>query len=294
MKAASSISGAARAAKGTRPLPFFDPMAPRFLEIRQMVRETADTMSLELHDPKSSGFHPGQFNMLYLFGGGEVAISISGDPAKPGKLMHTVRAVGSVTTPMDELRRGAFVGVRGPFGNGWPLEEAARGGRDVLILAGGIGLAPLRPLIYAIGRSRDRFGHVTLLYGARTPTDLLYKKELRDWQRRRIHVRTIVDHGNLSWRGRVGVLTDLLAEVNFDPTGTITMMCGPEVMMRFTQRELARRGMPPEDIHLSLERNMKCAVGFCGHCMLAGSFICKDGPIFRFSKVAPFIGVREL
>jgi len=271
-----------------------DPMTPRFLEVRRVIRETADTVTLQLHDPEARTFKPGQFNMLYLFGGGEVAISMSGEPATPSKLVHTIRAVGSVTRPLADLRRGAMVGVRGPFGSAWPLEEAQRRGCDLLLLAGGIGLAPLRPVIYTVHRNRDRYGRMTILYGARNPADLLYDKEVAGWQQPRTHLRTIVDHGDLAWRGRIGVITELLAEASFDPLETIALMCGPEVMMRFAERELSRRGMPRENIFISLERNMKCALGFCGHCMMAGSFMCKDGPVFRLSDIAPFFGVREL
>ncbi len=271
-----------------------DPMTPRFLEVRRVIRETIDTVTLQLDDPEARAFNAGQFNMLYLFGGGEVAISISGAPANPGKLEHTVRAVGSVTKPLAELRRGATVGVRGPFGSAWPLDEAARRGCDLLLLAGGIGLAPLRPVISEVLRNRHRYGRMILVYGARNPADLLYRKELTSWQRPDTDVRSIVDHSDRSWSGRIGVLTDLLAEVTFDPLETIAMMCGPEVMMRFAERELSRRRMPRENIYISLERNMKCALGFCGHCMVAGSFVCKDGPVFRFSDIARFFGVREL
>ncbi len=271
-----------------------DPMTPRFLEVRRVSRETADTVTLQITDPGEHGFRPGQFNMLYLFGGGEVAISMSGEPASPSRLEHTIRAVGSVTKPLAEIRRGTMVGVRGPFGSAWPLEEAAGGGYDLLLIAGGIGLAPLRPVIYEVHRNRNRYGRMTLLYGARNPSELLYGKEIGGWQRPRTHVRTIVDHGDLRWRGRIGVLTELLAEVNFDPTGTMALMCGPEVMMRFAERELSRHGMARENIFISMERNMKCAIGLCGHCIIAGSFVCKDGPVFRFSDIAPFFGVREL
>jgi NAD(P)H-flavin reductase len=271
-----------------------DPMIPRFLEVRSVARETADTVTLRLHDPDARPFRPGQFNMLYLFGGGEVAISLSGDPLDSGELRHTIRAVGSVTRPLVELKRGAMVGVRGPFGSTWPLEDAERQGYDLLLLAGGIGLAPLRPVVYQVNRNRSRYGRLTLLYGARNPSELLYANELEGWRTPRTHVRTIVDHGDLSWRGRIGVLTDLFAEANFDPLETLALICGPEVMMRFAERELNGRGMPRENIYISLERNMKCALGFCGHCMLAGSFVCKDGPVFRFSDIAPFFGVREL
>jgi NAD(P)H-flavin reductase len=273
-----------------------DPMLPRFLRVRRAAAETRDTVTLELDDSESArGFAPGQFNMLYVFGAGEVAISISGSPARPDALVHTVRGVGAVTGPLVRMRRGGRLGVRGPYGNGWPLDEATRTGADVLLLAGGIGLAPLRPVIYDVLRRRREFGRLIVLYGARTPGDLLYRRELAQW---RTHpstvVKLIVDRGAAGWSGRVGVLTDLLDAVELDPAETLAMACGPEVMMRFAYRALTARGVPAERIHLSLERNMQCAVGLCGHCQFGPLFICKDGPVFRADRVVPLLGTREL
>ena len=272
-------------------------MVPRIFTLRRVIRETHDTVTLHLSDSSNGagfGFAPGQFNMIYLFGVGEVALSISGDPTKPEPLAHTVRAVGTVTEPLTAEKRGASLGVRGPYGSSWPLDQAARRGSDLLLLAGGIGLAPLRPVIYHVLRNRKQFGRFTLLYGARTPADLLYAKELERWQTQpAFTVRAIVDRAGRSWLGPVGVLTDLLRATEIDPANTIAMMCGPEAMMRFTQRELRERGLADEDIFLSMERNMKCATGVCGHCQFGPAFVCKDGPVFSLNRIAPFLGIRE-
>jgi NAD(P)H-flavin reductase len=273
-----------------------DPMLPRFLRVRRVVAETHDTVTLELDDSNAAPpFAPGQFNMLYLFGAGEVAISISGAPAEPEKLVHTIRGGGAVTAPILHLKRGAMLGVRGPYGSPWPINEAADSGRDLLLMAGGIGLAPLRPVIYEVLRRRREFGNLIILYGARTPADLLYRKELGQWRMfPGVTVKLIVDRAIGAWSGRVGVITDLLRAVEFDPAETVAMTCGPEVMMRFSYRELLRRGVSTNRIYLSMERNMKCAVGFCGHCQFSPVFICKDGPVFRADRIEPLMGFREL
>lgn len=271
-------------------------MVPRFLRLRRVLRETDDTVTLELDDSAAAPrFAPGQFNMLYLFGAGEAAISISGSPERPETLVHTIRGVGSVTAPMLRARRGDVLGVRGPYGSAWPVDEAARSGSDLLLLAGGIGLAPLRPLIYQVLGRRREFGRLSILHGARTPSDLLYRKELARWRAYPgVTVKLIVDRAAAGWSGRVGVLTELLDAVEFDPAETIVMACGPEVMMRFSYRELLRRGVVAERVYMSMERNMKCAIGLCGHCQFGPVFICKDGPVFRAERVEPLLGIREL
>jgi NAD(P)H-flavin reductase len=252
--------------------------------------ETKDVFSLELDAPEFA-CEPGQFNMLYLFGLGEVAISIASDPGGP--LVHTVRAVGSVTSAMARLRAGDTLGLRGPYGVGWPVREAEGG--DLLVVAGGVGLPPLRPVIRQALRCRDRFRRVFLLYGARSPEDLVYARELEEWDRREPGmVRTVVDHAGPEWRGRVGVVPDLVEEAPFDPASTTAMLCGPEVMMRFTQRALAARGMAAERIHVSLERSMRCGVGLCGHCQYVPYFVCKDGPVLRFDRVAWLLEKRDI
>jgi len=272
-----------------------DPMLPRPFEVRRVNAETYDTYTLELApaDGKPLLFRPGQFNMLYLFGVGEVAISISGDPDRPSPLVHTLRAVGSVTRGLCALKKGDVVGVRGPFGNDWPLDAAA--GHDVVLVAGGIGLAPLRPAIYRLLAERKRYGRVVLLSGSRSPRDILFRRELERWRSRfDLEVVVTVDYAAGDWNGLVGVVTMLLPRAGFDPSDTVALACGPEVMMRFATRELERRGVPAERIYLSMERNMKCAVGFCGHCQYGPHFICKDGPIFPYRAIAPIFEIREV
>jgi NAD(P)H-flavin reductase len=260
------------------------------------VRETRDTFTLEL-EPADGGdvftFAPGQFNMLYVFGVGEVPVSISGNPDKPRVVRHTIRSVGTVTQALRKLRRGDVVGVRGPFGARWPVAESR--GSDILIMAGGIGLAPLRPAIYALAARRGAFGKIAVLYGARTPDDLLYVKELDAWRERHgIQTEIAVDSARRGWQGHVGVVTGLVSKVRFDPRHAVAMICGPEIMMRYSIMELQKHGMRDDEIFVSMERNMKCAVGFCGHCQFGPAFVCKDGPVFRLDKIKPFLGIREV
>jgi NAD(P)H-flavin reductase len=272
------------------------PMLPTVREILSVSPETDDVFTLRLAGPGEGtrpAFAPGQFNMLYVFGVGESAISVSGDPAQPRELVHTVRAVGTVTRAMQRLRRGATIGVRGPYGNAWPLSEAR--GRDVILVAGGIGLAPLRPAIHEILRNRADYGKVAILYGARTPRELLYAKEIERWRGRfDTQVLVTVDRAERDWYGHVGVVTGLIPLAEIDPQRAIAMICGPEIMMRFTTRELARRGLVEEQIHVSMERNMKCGWGACGHCQMGPFFVCKDGPVFRLDRVSRLLGVREV
>lgn len=272
-----------------------EPMLPRLFAVRRVRPETCDTFTLELEPEEGEPlrFAPGQFNMLYLFGVGEVAISVSGDPERLAPLTHTLRAVGAVTRGLCSVKPGDLVGVRGPFGNCWPMAEAE--GHDVVLVAGGIGLAPLRPALYHLLEHRGRYGRIVLLCGARSPKDLLFRRELEKWRGRfDLEVTATVDYAAGDWNGQVGVVTTLIPRAGFDPSQTVAMTCGPEVMMRFTVRELVRRGVDPRRIYLSLERNMKCAVGFCGHCQYGSRFICKDGPVFPFTDVASLFDIREV
>ncbi len=275
-------------ARQTIPTPVpVDPMRPRPYRIARRIRETDDTFTLVL-EPENEGalhpFAPGQFNMLYVFGVGEVPISISGDPAQPHRLVHTTRMVGTVTRAMGQLRRGDVIGVRGPFGSHWPLEATL--GKDVVIVAGGIGLAPLRPAIYRLLAQRENFGRIVILYGARTPEDLLYAKDLAHWSAHLdVEVLVTVDRATGRWRGNVGVVTNLIPHAPFDAQDAVALVCGPEIMMRYTVAALEKRGVPDTAIYVSMERNMKCAVGFCGHCQYGPLFICKDGPVFAYDQV---------
>jgi NAD(P)H-flavin reductase len=271
-------------------------MVPELLRIERASKEIADVFTFRLdvsQRPGGFAFAPGQFNMLYLFGVGEVAISISGDPARTDQLVHTIRAVGTVTRAMEQLKKGDLLGVRGPFGAPWPLDEAK--GRDLVIIAGGLGLAPLRPAILAALARRDDFAHLVILYGARTPADILYKKEIERWRGRLdTQVEVTVDRAETSYPGHVGVVSSLLGLARFDPGNAVAMLCGPEVMMRFTARDLTRLGMPKDRIHVSMERNMKCGAGLCGHCQLGPAFVCKDGPVFRYDRAERLFYTREI
>jgi len=272
-------------------------MAPRPFRVLRITREIHDTWTLELEPADRSAafpFAPGQFNMLYLFGQGEAAISISGDPAKPQVLTHTVRAVGALTNALCRLRRGQVLGVRGPFGSAWPLEAAVGG--DVIVVGGGIGMAPLRPVLYHVLKHRNKYGRAALLYGARTPGNLLYKRELAEWRGRfDLQIEVTVDAAEFEpWGGHVGVVPTLIPRVELDPEATTAFVCGPEVMIRFTVLDLQKRGVPLERIYISMERNMKCAIGLCGHCQFGPTFICKDGPVFRYDRVVAPLRVREI
>lgn len=273
-----------------------DPMVPRLARIVRRWREAPQTWTLEIEaNPPGDDatFAPGQFNMLYVFGVGEVPISMSSDPAARGRLWHTVRAVGAVSAALVRLRPGDAVGLRGPFGSGWPMAMAS--GRDVIVVAGGLGLAPLRPAIYRILAERERYGKVSILYGTRSPDSILYHRELERWRRELdIDIGVTVDHATGAWRGQVGVVTTLVPHATFDPADCIAMVCGPEVMMRFAIAALTQAGVPDDAIHLSMERNMKCAVGFCGHCQFGPTFICKDGPVLPYGRVRDFLRLKEL
>ena len=272
-------------------------MTPRKARLRRRQQETPGvfTLDLGLDDGKDRrvSFAPGQFNMLTVFGVGEVPISISGDPAETNSLVHTVRGVGGVTNALNELEPGAVLGLRGPFGAGWPLVEAR--GQDVVIVAGGLGLAPLRPALYGLLAERKRFGSIVLLYGARSPDDILFQREIESWRHRLdLDIEVAVDHAPTNWRGQVGVVTTLIARASFDPPNSVAFVCGPEIMMRFAIKSLEVAGVGSESIYLPLERNMKCAVGLCGHCQFGASFVCRDGPVLRYDRVRDLLALKEL
>ncbi len=273
-----------------------DPMLPVPFKVQGVRRETGDTFTLELESGRGNGgfsFQPGQFNMLYVYGTGEVPISISGNPSDGGRLFHTTRVVGAVTSAMGKLRQGDVLGIRGPFGTHWPVEGAE--GKDVVIVAGGIGLAPLRPALYHLLSHREQYGKVVLLYGTRTRDDILYRRELEHWRSRfDLEVHVTVDRGTGSWRGNVGVVTTLIPKAPFDHSNCLALVCGPEIMMRFTILELLKRGLAESDIYLSMERNMKCGMGLCGHCQYGPHFICKDGPVFQYDTIKDLLEKREI
>ncbi len=268
-------------------------MAPRWCRVVDRWEETHDTFTIVLEAPGDFSFRPGQFNMLYPFGTGESAVSISGDPAEPERLVHTIRRVGKVTEALSGLRPGDQVGVRGPFGTPWPLGYSV--GRDVVIVAGGIGVAPLRPAIREILTNRDRYEQVAVLIGTRSPRDLPFIEEIQDWRGRfDLDVQVTVDSAATSWRGRVGVVTTLIPIAHVDYEQAVALVCGPEIMMRFTAAELMKRGMPASRIFISMERNMKCGIGVCGHCQFGPHFVCRDGPVLAYDVIDRLLDIREV
>ena len=271
-----------------------DPMRSRPFRVLAHRQDTDDTVTLRLKpaDGVPLRFEAGQYTMLGLLGIGEVPISISGDPHAPNLLQHTIRDVGGVTHALVHAQPGALLDVRGPYGHGWSVLDGAGG--DVVFVAGGIGLAPLRPALLDVIAHRKRFGRVVVLYGTRSPSDVLYRAELDTWRAADVEVAVTVDYGPPGYSGRVGLVTALIPRAGFDPGRTLALVCGPEVMMRFAASALVTRGVPADRVRVSMERNMKCGVGLCGHCQLRELFICTDGPVLPYSRIEALMQVRQL
>lgn len=268
------------------------PQRYRVADVRTEMKATV-TLTLTPVDAAIAAWVPGQFAMLWAFGVGEVPISMSARGGAPDDLVHTVRSVGAVSEALCRLVPGDVVGVRGPFGAGWDLDSAR--GDDVVVVAGGIGLAPVRPLVHAIRADRDSFGAVDVLIGARSPTELLYPDELAAWSDDpTLGLHLIVDRSRPGWTGDVGVVTELVPRVRTRPATTVAFVCGPEVMMRFVANALVDTGIAANRVRVSLERNMKCAVAHCGHCQLGPVLVCRDGPVLAYDAAAELMRVGEL
>lgn len=285
-----------------------NPWLAQSVVIQRMTQETPETITYDLVfenavAAREYSFAPGQFNMLYLPGLGEIAISISGDPGsgEPGSgasdrvvtVPHTIRSAGNVTRALADLSPGASIGLRGPFGSSWPIQQCAD--RDVILVAGGIGLAPLRPAIYQLLAARESYRRLVLLVGARDPATLLFTAEYDSWRARGLDVQITVDRPAAGWNGNLGMVTTLLNRIPLNnPQNTLLMTCGPEVMMWYTVQTALNRGLRPDLQFVSLERNMNCAIGLCGHCQLGPEFLCKDGPVFAYDRVASIMKVEDL
>jgi NAD(P)H-flavin reductase len=272
------------------------PWVPMVATIAGITEETPGTATYRLVlDDKSTAaayrFQPGQFNMLALPGIGECAISISSDPADQSGIDHTVRTVGNVTRNLALRKAGAKVALRGPFGSAWPIERLK--GQDVVLAAGGIGLAPLRPVLRVLQRRRVEFGRIVLLYGARTLSGLLYTDEYQAWRLANIEVLLTVDIGGEGWRGNIGVVPTLLHRFRLAGQRTHVLTCGPEIMMRYVVFEALGCGVPADQIYLSMERNMSCGIGQCGHCQFGPAFICRQGPVLTYRQLDPYLHVEE-
>jgi NAD(P)H-flavin reductase len=272
-----------------------DPLVPQVFRVARRRRESDDVVTLDLHAPEGVALAgaAGQFNMLYAFGVGEVPISISNDPAAGDVVTHTLRSVGPVSRALSRLKKGDAVGVRGPFGTGWPVAESE--GRDVLLVAGGLGLLPIRSALLRLLARRKAYGRVRLLYGARSPDDIVYKSDLKRWLKNAgIEVEVTVDHAGPDWTGHVGVVTKLISSVASQDGDGVALVCGPGLMMRFTVKALEDNGFRADQIYLSLERNMKCAVAWCGRCQYGPAFVCKNGPVFRFDRIAHLFRIADI
>lgn len=275
-----------------------NPHLPFEAEVVERLDESASVFSLKLRftDPevrRAYQYQPGQFNMLYCHGVGEVAISIVSDPTHDDLLDHTLRRVGRTTTALSLLTVGDRIGLRGPYGRGWPLDELR--GRDVVVITGGLGCAPSVSVIHYILNRRAEFGWLTILQGVKHHNDLLWRERYEAWaQIPDTEVLLSADIGGALWPWHVGPVTGLFDRVTLTPGRTSVLLCGPEGMMLAAIREIGKRGIDDDAIWLSMERNMQCAVRQCGHCQLGPKFVCRDGPVFRYDEVRSLLGVKSL
>ena len=273
-----------------------NPYLPYEARIIERIQESSSlfTLRLALTDAQRQEdyqFEPGQFNMLYLYGLGEIAISIVSDPHEGGFIDHTIRVVGRITRAMSELKPGDVIGLRGPYGRGWPMRIAEE--KDIIVVTGGLGCAPTVSVINYIAHRRERFGRLNIVQGVKHSSDFIWRERYDQW-RQLPHTQVLVaaDAGAAIWPWHVGRVTDLFDQLSYDPSRSIVMMCGPEGMMRAVIKAMHECGLQDSDLWLSMERNMQCAVGHCGHCMFGSSFVCKDGPVFRYDEVKPLLGQR--
>lgn len=273
-----------------------DPYLPQEAEIIQCTHETKTIFTLNLrflerHRHVQFAFHPGQFNMLYLYGVGEVAISIVSDPDDQFSLNHTIRAVGRVTKALQLLKTGERIGVRGPFGRGWPLHKVH--GRDLIIVTGGLGCAPSVSIINYILARRSQYGKLTILQGVKHSDDFIFRKQYEKWQQAPLtKIYIAADQAGPKWPWSVGYVTDMIKTVEIDALNTVALMCGPEMMMRTAVKSLKQKGVDEDNIYLNMERNMECGIGHCGHCQYGGLFVCKDGPIFAYPEIKALFNVE--
>lgn len=266
---------------------------PKIYRVLENIPETHDIFTLVLANEEGTPFEfrPGQFNMVYLHGVGEIPLSVASYPDKKNRLLHTIRAIGPVTEGFKALKPGDEIGIRGPFGTSWPMTKT---GCDVLVIGGGVAFPPLRTAICQILENKRLYNRLTLLYGARTPSDILYSKDISRWREQGFDVQVTVDKTDEAWKGHVGVVTTLIKGRVYQPKNTLIFICGPEIMMHYTIKELMAIDVDEQHVYLSMERNMQCGVGFCGHCQFGPYFICKDGPIFSYAQIKPWLAIKEL
>jgi len=266
-----------------------NPFLPYIATVKEVIEETPTikTFRVVIDDPaerEAFRFEPGQVAQLSVFGVGEATFVINSPPTRTEYLQFSVMRVGEVTTKLHELQPGDKIGVRGPLGNWFPYEDMK--GKDILFIGGGIGMAPLRTLLLFMLDNRSDYGHITLLYGARSPQDLCYKEELKEWERREdLELVLTVDREFPDWEGRVGLVPNVLKELAPSPEGKVAITCGPPIMIRFTLQALAELGFGDDQVVTTLERRMKCGVGLCGRCNIGPRYVCKDGPVFTLRQL---------
>jgi len=274
----------------------FDPHLPHVAVIDRRTQEAPTIFTLRLQYEETSmqeafEFKPGQFNMVTLFGVGEIPISIVNDPLDSHFFDHTIRVVGRVSEGMSKLQPGDRVGIRGPFGRGWPLERIK--GKDVLLITGGLGCAPLVSVIRYLLRRREEYGHIHILQGVKHANDLIWRDQYNEWSRLRdVRILLAADTVTKGWSGQQGMVTELIDHLSLRPQRTVVLLCGPELMMLAAIANLREKGIQDGSIWFSMERNMQCGIGQCGHCQIGPKFVCQDGPVFCYSELADFFGAR--
>lgn len=271
-----------------------DPYLPHETEVVARIQETPTIFTLRLRftDPrlqKKYSFQPGQFNMLYLYGVGEVAISIVSDPENDELYDHAIRIVGRITKGLAQLKQGDYLGVRGPFGYGWPMQKALQ--KDVIIITGGLGCAPVVSAVNYIVQRRAHYNRIIIMQSVKHSDDLIFRERYEQWQQMpNTEVYLAADKAAKDWPWQIGRVTDMIQNLKLNAANTVAMLCGPEIMMQVTAQELIKKQLAEENIYLSMERNMACAIGHCGHCQFGGLFICKNGPVLAYSALKELLG----
>ena len=274
----------------------FDPHLPHVAVIDERTQESPNifTLRLQYEDTgmqEAFEFSPGQFNMVTLFGVGEIPISIVNDPLDSHFFDHTIRVVGRVSEGMSRLQPGDRVGIRGPFGRGWPMERIK--GQDVLLITGGLGCAPLVSVIRYLLRRREDYGHIHILQGVKHSDDLIWREQYNEWAKARdVRIMLAADVASKNWSGQQGMVTELIDQISLRSQRTVVLLCGPELMMLAAVATLRELGIPDNHIWFSMERNMQCGIGQCGHCQIGPQFVCQDGPVFCYSELADFFGAK--
>jgi NAD(P)H-flavin reductase len=273
----------------------FDSHIPHVAVIEQRIQETPTIFTLRLRYDwevtQPYEFDPGQFNMVTLFGVGEIPISIVNDPQENTFFDHTIRVVGRVSDGLSKLQPGDRVGIRGPFGRGWPL--ARMKGKDILLITGGLGCAPLVSVIRYLMRRRDFYGRIHILQGVKHSSDLIWREQYEEWEKLRdVHILLAADVASKGWKGQQGMVTELINQISLRPQRTVALLCGPELMMLTAIANLRDLGLADGSIWFSMERNMQCGIGQCGHCQIGPHYVCQDGPVFNYSDLADFLGAR--